>query len=69
MTITNDLALSADDFVGLLSTYSQYLSLGEDTSRRLFDAIRRTINDQLSGTMAVSFLTRADVYATWSVAL
>lgn len=65
---TWDVAMTADQLVGLLGTFSAILLMEDDERRRLLDEARRLLDDVLgiSGDTTIDLAFRADAWrATW----
>ena len=62
--ITWDVALDADEMIGLLSTFSWVILMEEAARERLFDTARRVLRDMLgvSGDVTVDMRYRAEVF-------
>jgi SAM-dependent methyltransferase len=62
--ITWDVALTADDLIGLLGTFSWVILMEDDARARLFDTARRVLRDALgvSGDVTVDIGYRAEVF-------
>ncbi|HEX4127752.1 MAG TPA: class I SAM-dependent methyltransferase [Acidimicrobiales bacterium] len=62
--ITWDVALNADELIGLLGTFSWVILMEEEARERLFDTARRVLRDMLgvSGDVTVDIGYRADVF-------
>jgi SAM-dependent methyltransferase len=64
--LTWDVALNADELVGLLGTFSWVLLMEEGARARLFDTARRVLRDSLgvAGDVTVDIGYRAEVFKT-----
>jgi SAM-dependent methyltransferase len=62
--VTWDVALTADDLIGLLGTFSWVILMEDDARARLFDTARRVLRDALgvSGDVTVDIGYRAEVF-------
>jgi SAM-dependent methyltransferase len=62
--ITWNVALNADELVGLLSTFSWVILMDDEARERLFDTARRVLRDMLgvSGDVTVDMQYRAEVF-------
>jgi SAM-dependent methyltransferase len=62
--ITWDVALNADELIGLLGTFSWVILMEDEARDRLFDTARRVLRDALgvSGDVTVDIGYRAEVY-------
>jgi SAM-dependent methyltransferase len=60
--ITVDIRYTAEDYLLLLSSYSPYLSLEEPRRNNLFEMLRRKINDDLMGTIELSYISAANIF-------
>ena len=62
--ITWDVALNADELIGLLGTFSWVILMEDDARARLFDTARRVLRDALgvSGDVTVDIGYRAEVF-------
>jgi hypothetical protein len=61
---TWDVALNADELIGLLGTFSWVILMEDDARNRLFETARRVLRDALgvSGDVTVDIGYRAEVY-------
>jgi hypothetical protein len=59
-----DIALDADDLIGLLSTFSWIITMADDARERLFDEARRLLRDLLGveGDVTVDVTFRCDAW-------
>ena len=62
--ITWDVALTADELIGLLGTFSWVILMEDDARERLFETARRVLHDALgvSGDVTVDVGYRAEVF-------
>jgi SAM-dependent methyltransferase len=60
--ITVDIRYTAEDYLLLLSSYSPYLSLEESRRNNLFEMLRRKINDDLMGTIELSYISAVNIF-------
>ena len=62
--ITWDVALNADELIGLLGTFSWVILMEDDARVRLFETARRVLHDTLgvSGDVTVDIAYRAEVF-------
>jgi SAM-dependent methyltransferase len=60
--INVELSYSAEDYILLLSSFSPYLCLDESHRTSLFTALYRKINDDLMGTLDLSYISAAYIF-------
>ena len=60
--ITVDIRYTVEDYLLLLSSYSPYLSLEESRRNNLFEMLRRKINDDLMGTIELSYISAVNIF-------
>ena len=62
--ITWDVALNADELIGLLGTFSWVILMEDEARERLFETARRVLRDALgvSGDVTVDIGYRAEVF-------
>ena len=65
-TFTWDVALTADDLIGLLGTFSWFLTMDDDARERIFTEARRLLRDLMGveGDVTVDVLFRCVAYRT-----